>query len=37
MGVEEIDIWRKAKILIDAHGKNAWLEAAQHTDRRAFL
>jgi hypothetical protein len=30
--VEEIDIWRTAKILIDAHGENAWLEAAQRAD-----
>lgn len=30
--LEEIDIWRTAKILIDAHGDNAWLEAAQRAD-----
>lgn len=30
--MEEIDIWRTAKILIDAHGENAWLEAAQRAD-----
>ncbi len=24
--MEEIDIWRTAKVLIDAHGENAWLE-----------
>ena len=32
MPVQEIDIWRTAKILIDAHGENASLEAAQHAD-----
>jgi hypothetical protein len=32
MAVEDIDIWRLAKILIDAHGENAWLEAAQRAD-----
>ena len=31
--MEELDIWRTAKILIDAHGENAWLEAAQREDR----
>jgi len=30
--VEEIDIWRTAKLLIDSHGENAWLEAAQRAD-----
>jgi hypothetical protein len=30
--MEEIDIWRTAKILLDAHGDNAWLEAAQRAD-----
>jgi len=30
--MEEIDIWRTAKILIDAHGDNVWLEAAQRAD-----
>jgi hypothetical protein len=30
--MEEIDIWRTAKILVDAHGENAWLEAAQRAD-----
>lgn len=30
--MEEIDIWRTAKILIDAHGDNAWLQAAQRAD-----
>jgi len=30
--LEEIDIWRTAKILLDAHGDNAWLEAAQRAD-----
>ncbi|MBN9590287.1 MAG: hypothetical protein BGN85_12975 [Alphaproteobacteria bacterium 64-11] len=30
--MDEIDIWRTAKILIDAHGENAWLEAAQRAD-----
>jgi hypothetical protein len=32
-GVEDIDIWRTAKILIDSHGEGAWLEAAQRADR----
>jgi hypothetical protein len=31
--MEEIDIWRTAKILMDAHGDLAWLEAAQRADR----
>jgi hypothetical protein len=30
--VEEIDIWRTAKILIDSHGEDAWLEASQRAD-----
>ncbi len=30
--MDEINIWRTAKILIDAHGENAWLEAAQRAD-----
>jgi hypothetical protein len=30
--VEEIDIWRTAKILVDAHGENASLEAAMRAD-----
>lgn len=30
--MEEIDIWRTAKLLIDSHGENAWLEAAQRAD-----
>ena len=30
--MEEIDIWRTAKLLIDAHGDKAWLEAAQRAD-----
>jgi hypothetical protein len=30
--MEEIDIWRTAKILMDAHGDKAWLEAAQRAD-----
>lgn len=30
--MEEIDIWRTAKILIDAHGEDAWLEASQRAD-----
>jgi hypothetical protein len=30
--MEEIDIWQTAKILIDAHGESAWLEAAQRAD-----
>jgi hypothetical protein len=32
MPLGEIDIWRTAKILLDAHGENAWLEAAQRAD-----
>jgi hypothetical protein len=32
VALEEIDIWRTAKILIDAHGEAAWLEAAQRAD-----
>ena len=31
--MEEIDIWRTAQILIDAHGEAAWLEAAQRADQ----
>ena len=27
--MDEIDIWRTAKLLIDSHGDKAWLEAAQ--------
>jgi hypothetical protein len=30
--MEEIDIWRTAKILVDAHGDGAWLQAAQRAD-----
>jgi hypothetical protein len=30
--VNDLDIWRAAKILIDAHGENASLEAAQRAD-----
>jgi hypothetical protein len=30
--MEEIDIWRAAKILVDAHGDGAWYEAAQRAD-----
>jgi hypothetical protein len=32
MPISEIDIWRTAKILIDAHGESASLEAAQQAD-----
>lgn len=32
MAVSDIDIWRTAKILIDSHGENAWLEASQRAD-----
>lgn len=32
MPVSDLDIWRTAKILIDAHGENASLEAAQRAD-----
>lgn len=31
--MEELDIWRTAKVLIDAHGEGAWLQAAQRADR----
>jgi hypothetical protein len=30
--MDEIDIWRTAKILVDAHGENASLEAAMRAD-----
>jgi hypothetical protein len=30
--MDEVDIWRTAKILIDVHGDKAWLEAAQRAD-----
>jgi hypothetical protein len=30
--MDEIDIWRTAKILIDAHGAEASLEAAHRAD-----
>jgi hypothetical protein len=30
--MEEIKVWRTAKILIDSYGDEAWLEAAQRTD-----
>jgi hypothetical protein len=30
--MDEIDIWRTAKILMDAHGENASLEAAMRAD-----
>lgn len=30
--MEEIDIWRTAKLLLEQHGDNAWLEAAQRAD-----
>jgi hypothetical protein len=30
--MEEIDIWRTAKFLIDAHGEEAWLEASPRVD-----
>jgi hypothetical protein len=32
MPLTDLDIWRTAKILIDAHGENAPLEAAQRAD-----
>jgi len=32
MSVIDLDIWRTAKIIIDAHGENASLEAAQRAD-----
>jgi hypothetical protein len=32
VALQEIDIWRTAKVLIDAHGESAWLEAAQRAD-----
>jgi hypothetical protein len=28
----DIDIWRTAKLLIDSHGEDAWLEASQRAD-----
>ena len=31
--MEEIDIWRTAKLLIDSHGDGAWLQAAQRADK----
>lgn len=31
--MEEIDIWRTAKILIDAHGEGASIEAAMRADQ----
>ena len=31
--LEEIDIWRTAKILVDAHGAGAELEAAMRGDK----
>jgi hypothetical protein len=31
--VEEIDIWRTPKLLIDAHGQNEWLEASPRADQ----
>ena len=31
--MEEIDIWRTAKILVDAHGEGAELEAAMRADK----
>jgi hypothetical protein len=31
--MDEIDIWRSAKILIEAHGENAELEAAVRVDQ----
>lgn len=30
--MDEIDIWRTAKILVDAHGENASMEAAMRAD-----
>jgi hypothetical protein len=31
--LEDIDIWRTAKILIDSHGDDASIEAAMRADR----
>ena len=31
--MEEIDIWRTAKILIDSHGEQAELQAAMRADQ----
>jgi hypothetical protein len=30
--MNEIDIWRTAKILVDAHGENAAIQAAMRAD-----
>ena len=31
--MEEIDIWRAAKLLVDRHGQDAELEACQRADQ----
>jgi hypothetical protein len=31
--MEDIDIWRTAKLLVDRHGKDAELEACQRADQ----
>jgi hypothetical protein len=31
--LSELDVWRSAQILVQAHGENAPLEAAQRADR----
>jgi hypothetical protein len=30
--ISEVDIWRSAKLLVDHHGDDAVLRAAQHAD-----
>ena len=31
--MDEVDIWRSAKLLIEAHGEDAAMEAAMRADR----
>ena len=31
--MEEIDVWRTASLLINAHGEDAWLQAAMRADK----
>jgi hypothetical protein len=37
MPVSDIDIWRAAKLLLDQHGKQAAIEAAQRSNRAMEL
>jgi len=30
--IDEIDVWRAAKLLVDRYGEAAWFEAAQRAD-----